>query len=331
MKKLFLLCVLIVASVTMFGQPIAPQLNTGTTVYKDPPQMVDGFFKSYAPPTSIPPVKYTQKRARKTLPTVKLTEPIGKRDTLVTYLNVTFDYPIIEFPVDTTPKVAAVAPKPVMDTALLRNIFVPEHYRRTGMTKILSGVGLQAIAVGLVAYANTNVTSVHDVTVTHEVPYTYPVYELVNGVPTVTTSTTTTTAPPTTTTTSTSTSSSSTDVTVVPGRGPWWRPRPTVISTANNTNTSNTTTTTTVNNTTNVNVSVTTPNPTLNMHMENGIAKFTETHQVTEVKERNKTPYYVTGGIFAAAGVALEVLGIIDIHKANVYVTNNSVGFVFKF
>lgn len=319
---------------SLIGQPILPQVVSGTSTYKDPPQTIDKFFIHYAPPTNTPPVKYTKKRTQRyTLPAVKLTEPVGKKDTLYLFSTVTLDIPIFEITPE-TPKietVSAVALKPVMDTALLRNVFVPEHYRRTGVTKILSGVGLQAIAVGLVAYANTDITSVHDVTVTHDVPYTYPVYELVNGTPTVTTTTTTTTAPPTITTTTSSTSTSNTDITVVPGRGPWWRPRPTVIAIDNNQTSTNTTTTTTVNNTTNVNVTVSTPNPTLNMHMETGITKFTETHQVTEVKERNKTPYYVAGGVMAAAGIALEVLGIIDIHKANVYVTNNSVGFVFKF
>jgi hypothetical protein len=76
---------------------------------------------------------------------------------------------------------------------------------------------------------------------------------------------------------------------------------------------------------------MTTPNPTLNMHMETGKINYTETHQQVVVHERNKTPYYIGGGVLAAAGAALEVLGIIDFHKANVYVTNNSVGFVFKF
>jgi hypothetical protein len=262
---------------------------------------------------------------------IKLTEPIvlkSKDTTIVNNYN--NNYITIVTPLDTTKKLSALI-KPVIDTTLLRLVFIPEHYRRIGTTKIISGVGLQAIALGLVAYANTNTTSVTSVTETHELPYTYPVYELVNGTPVVTTSTTTTTAPPVTTTTSSSTSSSSTDISIVPGRGPWWRPRPTVVSTVNTNSNTNMTTTTTVNNTTNVNVSMTTPNPTLNMHMETGKTTFTETHQEVTVHERNKTPYYVAGGVMAAAGVALEVLGIIDFHKANVYVTNNSVGVVFKF
>lgn len=320
MKKLFMLFVLLVASVTMFGQPIAPQ----------PQKHMIKTYEPLGPITS--PVKYTKKRTQKyKLPTVKLTEPIGKKDTLYLFTTVTLEVPIFELSIDETPKVVALPQKPVMDTALLRNIFVPEHYRRTGMTKILSGVGLQAIAVGLAAYANTNTTSVMDVTQTHEIPYTYPVYELVNGTPIITTNTTTTTAPPVTTTTTTNNSSSDLDIIYIPGRGHKHHPRPIAVGVISIDNTNTTTTTTTVNNTTNVNVSVTTPNPTLNMHLETGTATFTETHQEVKVHERNKTPYYVTGGIFAAAGVALEVLGIIDFHKANVYVTNNSVGFIFKF
>ena len=49
------------------------------------------------------------------------------------------------------------------------------------------------------------------------------------------------------------------------------------------------------------------------------------------VEEYNKTPFYVSAGILTSAGIILEVLGIIDIHKANVYITQNSVGIALKF
>jgi len=123
MKKLFMLFVLLVASVTMFGQPITPQVVSGPSVSKDPPQMVNGFlmFKSYAPSTITPPVKYTKKRTQKyNAPPVALNRPIGTRDTLVLYSNITLDYPVIEFLPDTTPKYAAPNLGKYVDTTTLK-------------------------------------------------------------------------------------------------------------------------------------------------------------------------------------------------------------------
>lgn len=49
------------------------------------------------------------------------------------------------------------------------------------------------------------------------------------------------------------------------------------------------------------------------------------------VTERNKTAYQISAGILAGAGIALEVLGIIDLHDAKVIASSEGVGVAVRF
>ena len=392
MKKLFILFVLILTSVTLSAQPI----KFGTS---------NSYFKWYEAPYAISPAKSVVKRAKPknyaTQP-VKLTQPVvQKTDTMI--VN---NYNYYTFLDTTKPKVVEVM-KPVVDSNFLKYIAmsnVSDRYRTSGMTKILSGIGAQVIGVGLILYGNTDTHTTSNVTEIHTIEYQYPVYELVPVTPDPTVQTQNARAntrvsltnemfsksAPVTPTYAMSRPTKSVSSSVITARSSnipveyCKPPKPHGNGHGGNggnggnggdggtgTGGSNTTTTTTTNTTYNGDVTNTTNNTTNNytqpvtinnttnnttnnyngettvyngdvtivtppvtelvMHLETGTATYTDTHQVTETKERNKTPYYVTGGILAAAGVALEVLGIIDFHKANVYITQNSIGFTYKF
>jgi hypothetical protein len=175
----------------------------------------------------------------------------------------------------------ALRAKTVYNTNELKDNLEINRLRSAGRTKILSGIGLQVAALGVLAFSELDMVGYKTITTDYEVPYTYTEYDISNTV--------------------VSTQSTS----VIKNR--CGRVIGTIV----------TNTETTV--------------PTITPVTKTGLTKFTTTDQAPCIQERQKNNYYVAAGIMGGVGVVLEVLGIIDLHNANVYVTQNSIGATFKF
>lgn len=156
--------------------------------------------------------------------------------------------------------------------------------RTNGRTKILSGIGLQIIAAGILVASEIETINVVNVMTRYEVPYSYTEY-LTHNITTTT-------------------------QTIIPANPKPHGHKPvhnSIITTTQHTQ------------------QVITP------IVKTGTVDFTVNDLAPMVKEYNKTPFYISAGILASAGVVMEILGIIDIHKANVYATSNSVGIKYTF
>lgn len=164
--------------------------------------------------------------------------------------------------------------------------------RASGRTKIISGIGLQVIALGVLVASEIETVTVANVMTKYEVPYTYTEYELSNV--TVNTQVTIPTPPNNN------------------GNKCGWNKKPPTPTGS-------------------VVINTQTSQPVIKPVTKTGKINFTVNDLAPVVQEYNKTPFYISAGILAGAGVVLEVLGIIDIHNANVYVTQNSAGVTFKF
>jgi hypothetical protein len=214
--------------------------------------------------------------------------------------------------------------------AVLNLILIPNMYRTRGTIKIVSGLGLQAMAAGLIAYANINSYHFTTVTTTQLIPYTYPEYKL-NIVSTVVNTSTKCSPAPTppppvvpistdNTNTSTSSSTSSSTATAT---------APTTINTTTTVSTPVTVSVTLpiINN----NINITVPTYTLTSTIKTGTISFAQTHQEAIVHRKNRTGYYIGAGALGIIGGVLEVCGIIDFHHANVYISENTIGVAIKF
>src|ERR1035437_500740 len=222
-------------------------------------------------------------------------------------------------------------------------ILIPHIYRSKGTLKIISGLTLQAFAVGMVAYADIDHYSVNNVTTTQQVPYTYQEYHIVVTPVTVNSSSSKcypVPVPPTNTndnnnsnnntsgsnSNSNSNSNSSSNSTA------------TAPTDVNNTNNNNVNVTTPVTVTVNVappvinnNINITVPTYTLTSTTKTGYITITQTNQEVTVRHQNKTPYYIVAGALGLIGTGLEISGIIDFHHANVYISQNAIGVAIKF
>jgi hypothetical protein len=214
--------------------------------------------------------------------------------------------------------------------AALNLILIPNMYRTRGTIKIISGLGLQAIAAGLIAYANIDSYHLTTTTTTQLIPYTYPEYKLSITPAVVNTSTKCQPVPApapsptdnTNTSTSTSSSSSTSSSTAIA----------TAPTTINNTTTVSTPVTVNVTlPTINNNINITMPTYTLTSTIKTGTISFTQTHQEIVVHRKNRTGYYIGAGALGIIGGALEVCVIIDFHHANVYISENTIGVAIKF
>ena len=165
--------------------------------------------------------------------------------------------------------------------------------RASGRAKILSGIGLQVAALGVLVASQIETTTVVNVMTKYEVPYTYTEYEISNT--TVTSQIVNT--PPNTGN--------------KPGNGHHSHGR--------------------IDNNGNVVINTTITTPKITPITKTGTVDFTVNDLAPVVQQYNKNPFYISAGILAGAGVVLEVLGIIDLHNANVYITQNSVGMTLKF
>lgn len=156
--------------------------------------------------------------------------------------------------------------------------------RASGRTKILSGIGLQVIAAGILVASEIETTTVVNVMTKYEIPYSYTEYQTHNVI--------------------------TNTQTIIPAN-----PKPHGHSHNNNS------------------VVVITQNTqqVINPVNKTGTIDFTVNDLAPMVQEYNKTPFYISAVILASAGVVMEILGIIDIHKANIYATSNSVGIKYSF
>ena len=236
-------------------------------------------------------------------------------------------------------------------------ILIPQIYRSKGTWKIISGLGLQAFAVGMIAYADIDHYSVNNVTTTQQIPYTYEEYHL-TVTPAIVNSSSykcipESDLPPTNNNDNNNynTSSSNSNSSSTSGSNSNSNSNSNSSSTAtaptdvNNTNNNNVTVTTpavTVNTpvtvTVNVappvvnnNINITVPTYTLTSTTKTGYITLTQTHQEVTVRHNNRTPYYIGAGVLGLIGAGLEISGIIDIHRANVYITRNAIGVAIKF
>ena len=239
-------------------------------------------------------------------------------------------------------------------------ILIPQIYRSKGTWKIISGLTLQAFAVGMVAYADIDHYSVNNVTTTQQIPYYYEEYHL-TVTPTIVNSSTSKCepvppdVPPTnnnnnsnnntsgsnsnSSSTSGSNSNSSSNSNSNSNSS---ANAPTNVSNTNNNNvtvntppvTVNTPVTVTVNvapPVINNNINITVPTYTLTSTTKTGYITLTQTNQEVTVHHNNRTPYYIGAGVLGLVGAGLEISGIIDIHHANVYITRNTLGVAIKF
>jgi hypothetical protein len=239
-------------------------------------------------------------------------------------------------------------------TNKMNMILIPQIYRSKGTWKIISGLTLQAFAVGMVAYADIDHYSVNNVTTTQQIPYYYEEYHL-TVTPAIVNSSTSkcepapTDTPPTNNNNNSNnnisgsnSNSSSTSGSNSNSSSNSSANAPTNVSNTNNNNVTVTTPAVTVNTpvtvTVNVappvinnNINITVPTYTLTSTTKTGYITLTQTHQEVTVRHTNKTPYYIGAGVLGLIGAGLEISGIIDFHHANVYITRNTLGVAIKF
>ena len=209
----------------------------------------------------------------------------------------------------------------------------------------------------MIAYADIDHYSVNNVTTTQQIPYTYEEYHL-TVTPAIVNSSSSkcipeSDLPPTNNNDNNNynTSSSNSNSSSTSGSNSNSNSNSNSSSTAtaptdvNNTNNNNVTVTTpavTVNTpvtvTVNVappvvnnNINITVPTYTLTSTTKTGYITLTQTHQEVTVRHNNRTPYYIGAGVLGLIGAGLEISGIIDIHRANVYITRNAIGVAIKF
>jgi hypothetical protein len=241
-------------------------------------------------------------------------------------------------------------------------ILIPQIYRSKGTWKIISGLGLQAFAVGMIAYADIDHYSVNSVTTTQQIPYNYEEYHL-TVTPAIVNSSTSKCepVPPDVPPTNTNNNNNSNNNTSGSNSNSSSNSNSNSSSNSNSNSSSNSSANapTDVNNTNNNNVTVTTPPVTVNTPVtvtvnvappvvnnninitvptytltsttKTGYITLTQTHQEVTVRHTNKTPYYIGAGVLGLIGAGLEISGIIDIHHANVYITRNAIGVAIKF
>ena len=175
----------------------------------------------------------------------------------------------------------ALRAQTIYNTNELKDNFEIHRLRAVGRTKILSGIGLQVAALGVLAFSELDMVGYKTITTNYEVPYTYTEYEVGQAGISI--------------------------QTAVPNQHGHHHNHGDII----------------------INTEVVVP--TITPVTKTGTIKFTTTDQAPCIQERQKNNYYVAAGIMGGVGVVLEVLGIIDLHNANVYVTQNSIGAKFKF
>ena len=326
MKKLLTILCLVAVSLTMFSQPIKVR-------------PVDHLLERYNPIKQYSvPVKTIIKYKYKYLdsPVMKTTNPVMKsgRFNIADSIDLKKDdintkkdtNNIRNFIINNNYNLALLDYNSISNTksnnelygmiADLKLLTLSHSYKSKGTIKIVSGLGLQAIAVGMVAYANIDKYSVRNVEETHSFEYTYPVYTVTSSPVQVTTETTVTTNPSNINRSSRMSSIAPIYDDVFCKPKPTHHPKnpripPTII----------------VNNNTTIIVNV----PVITTTYETKTVITKDTHQIVEKQERNKTGYYVGASALSLVGVALEVSGIIDFHRANVMITQNSVGISFRF
>lgn len=157
-----------------------------------------------------------------------------------------------------------------------QNNLAVHKLKNSGWTKILSGVGLQAVALGLVAFSETDIVTNCVQPIIMPINYSVTEYEL-------------------------RTTPAKWDMTACK---PWHHHNGKLIS------------------------------PQITELIPKTVNKTTQIvfyDNYPCITERNKTAYQITAGILAGAGIALEVLGIIDLHDAKVIASSEGIGVAVRF
>ncbi len=175
MKKTTLLFSLLLCSLLIIAQPIKVR-------------PVKYFFEGYSPtlpcpecPTlQKPTIKSTTKPHKVVVPT-KSVLPIINKDTVVftNIVNVYNDNGMEQSTPQSISTNTLPSDKEYISFDDFYDVIHVQKYKSRGTYKILTGLGFQAVGVGIIAYANIPTYCNKQVIFTHDIPYTYETYELI--------------------------------------------------------------------------------------------------------------------------------------------------------